>query len=198
MMKRDVNNSRGNLEGNVSSIASNKSRNNVSLTNAVINQPKQPVLPIAQTKFATQPQLTPQQNFLETQTQIFAQQQQISMLNGNNYLSQTNTMSVMSTKANPQNEQFQSYQQNPMINTRVMTNQGRDQMFISSQDIDLSIYPGPHPISPTGKYLSKLLPPNEQTIKFFNEYFSEHGERITNELTAHAKMIFGAILKSVM
>jgi len=71
-------------------------------------------------------------------------------------------------------------------------------MFFSSQDIDLSIYPGPHPISPTGKQLSKLLPPNEQTIKFFTELFSDHSEKIANELTAHAKMMFGAILKSVM
>lgn len=160
MMKREANNSRANLEGNTSSIASNKSRNNVSLTNTGANQLKQPVLPISQSKFATQPQPTPpQQTFVEQQSQVLAQQQ-VSMTNGNNYLSQTNTVSVLSSKTNPQNDQFQSYQQNPMINTRMMANQVRDQMFISSQDIDLSIYPGPHPISPTGKYLSKLLPPN--------------------------------------
>jgi hypothetical protein len=38
-------------------------------------------------------------------------------------------------------------------------------------DFDLSTYPAPHPSSPLGKNIAKLIPPNEQTINFFNALF---------------------------
>jgi hypothetical protein len=44
-------------------------------------------------------------------------------------------------------------------NTNQVNNNNFSRMY-SSEDIDLSIYPAPHPISPLGKQLSKLLPHN--------------------------------------
>lgn len=63
--------------------------------------------------------------------------------------------------------------------------------------MDLSIYPMPHPASPLGKHLAKLLPPNDATVSFFNALLMESGEKISIELTTYAKVIFGSILKSV-
>lgn len=65
-------------------------------------------------------------------------------------------------------------------------------------DFDLSTYPAPHPSSPLGKNIAKLLPPNEQTINFFNALFMQNGQKISNELITHAKIIFGSILRSVI
>jgi hypothetical protein len=63
--------------------------------------------------------------------------------------------------------------------------------------MDLSPYPAPHPASPLSKHLNRLLPPNDSIINFFNSLFQETGEKITNELSTNAKIIFGYILKSV-
>ena len=41
--------------------------------------------------------------------------------------------------------------------------------------MDLSIYPMPHPASPLGKNLAKLLPPNDATVNFFNALLMESG-----------------------
>ena len=65
------------------------------------------------------------------------------------------------------------------------------------EDFDLNSYQAPYPTSPLGKNISKLMPPNDQTITFFNALFSENGEKIANELVTHAKIIFGSILRSV-
>ena len=61
----------------------------------------------------------------------------------------------------------------------------------------MSIYPNPHPASPLGKHLAKLLPPNDATLNFFNALLMESGEKIAVELSNYAKVIFGSILKSV-
>jgi hypothetical protein len=37
--------------------------------------------------------------------------------------------------------------------------------------MDLSAYPAPHPASPLGKNLNKLLPQNDTTTNFFNSMF---------------------------
>lgn len=63
--------------------------------------------------------------------------------------------------------------------------------------LNISIYPAPHPASPLGKQLGKLVPPNDQTINFFNTLFQENSEKIVNELSLNAKFIFGSILRSV-
>lgn len=63
--------------------------------------------------------------------------------------------------------------------------------------LNISIFPAPHPASPLGKQLGKLVPPNDQTMNFFNTLFQENSEKIVNELTINAKFIFGSILKSV-
>ncbi len=49
-----------------------------------------------------------------------------------------------------------------------------------SKSLDLSVYPAPHPASPLSKHLSKLLPPNDNIINFFNTLFQESGEKIAN------------------
>lgn len=38
-------------------------------------------------------------------------------------------------------------------------------------NLDLSIYPAPHPASPLSKHLNKLTPPNDSIINFFNTLF---------------------------
>lgn len=48
------------------------------------------------------------------------------------------------------------------------------------KNLDLSIYPAPHPASPLSKHLNKLLPPNESIINFFNTLFQESGQKIAN------------------
>ncbi len=63
--------------------------------------------------------------------------------------------------------------------------------------MNLSEYPAPHPASPLSKHLNKLLPPNDNIITFFNTLFQQSGEKIANQLTSNAKIIFGQILKSV-
>jgi hypothetical protein len=63
--------------------------------------------------------------------------------------------------------------------------------------LNISVYPAPHPASPLGKQLGKLVPPNDQTINFFNTLFQENSEKIVNELSLNAKFIFGSILRSV-
>lgn len=47
------------------------------------------------------------------------------MSNGSNFLSQTNTVSVVSSRTNPQSDPFASYQQSSVLNTRAMANQVR-------------------------------------------------------------------------
>jgi hypothetical protein len=42
-----------------------------------------------------------------------------------------------------------------------------------TQLLNTSVYPAPHPASPMGKNLAKLMPPSEQTINFFNTLFQE-------------------------
>lgn len=120
MMKRDTNNSRTNLEANTS-VISNKSRTNT----PTANQQKQPTLPVGQSQFATQPPIIPQQSFALQQTQIYAQQQQVHISSGSNFLSQTNTASMVSLRTNPQSDPFASYQQSSVLNTRAITNQVR-------------------------------------------------------------------------
>lgn len=116
MMKRDTNNSRTNLEVNTS-VISNKWRTNTQNGNSVSNQQKPPV---AQSQFATQPQPIPQQ------TQIYAQQQQqVNISSGSNFLSQTNTVSIVSSRTNTQTDPFASYQNSSVLNTRAMANQVR-------------------------------------------------------------------------
>lgn len=39
------------------------------------------------------------------------------------------------------------------------------------EPLDMSIYPAPQPLSPLGKQLSKLMPPNDQSVNFFNNLF---------------------------
>lgn len=114
-MRRDTNNSRTNLEVNTS-VISNKSRTNTQNGNSVSNQQKPPV---AQSQFATQPQP------MQPQTQIYAQQQQGNISSGSNFLSQTNTPSIVSSRTNPQTDPFASYQQSSVLNTRAMANQVR-------------------------------------------------------------------------
>lgn len=67
-----------------------------------------------------------------------------------------------------------------------------------SDEIDLSVYTNPHPASPLGKHLSRLIPPNDATVNFFTHLLNENGEKISNELITHAKVIFGSILKSII
>lgn len=93
--------------------------------------------------------------------------------NNNNYLSQTMTNPAQNSRINQNIDTFSSFQQNIGLNTKIPNNPPSQQsIMISSHNIDLSVYPGPHPISPTGKYLTKLLPPNDQTYKFFTELFN--------------------------
>lgn len=83
------------------------------------------------------------------------------------------TNPVPNSRVNQNIDAFSSVQQNVGLNTKISNNPPSQQsIIIGSHSIDLSVYPGPHPISPTGKYLTKLLPPNDQTYKFFTELFN--------------------------
>lgn len=174
MMKREANNSRTNLEVNNSSIISAKSKTNAStvMQNIYQKQPVQNQISV-QSQFVSQSQTSfvqpSQQSYVQQPTQGYAQQQnqqyvqqQVNVSNGINFFSQTNTntTSVVSSRTNQPSDPFSSFQQSSVLNGKGFIDQERGSMFISSQDIDLSIYPGPHPISPMGKYLGKLLPPN--------------------------------------
>ena len=94
---------------------------------------------------------------------------------------------------------------NPPVNPNKSTNsiskppqKPKVDSILSHSEIDLSLYSTPHPASPLGKHLSKLIPPNDATVNFFNHLLNENGEKISNELITHAKVIFGSILKSVV
>lgn len=108
-------------------------------------------------------------------TNLFVQQapyvqQQVNVSNtSSNFLSQGNPSTVVSSRANQQNDPFFSLPQSTISNLRVHQQQSYP---ITSQDINLSVYPAPHPISPLGKHLAKLTPPNDQVIKFFTELFA--------------------------
>jgi hypothetical protein len=110
-------------------------------------------------------------------TQQFVQQQnqQVNVSSASsNFLSQGNSNSVISSRANQQNDPFSSFPQST-LNTRVqqqtLLNVNQQNGF-ASLDVNLAVYPAPHPISPLGKHLSKLVPPNDQVMKFFNELFA--------------------------
>lgn len=45
----------------------------------------------------------------------------------------------------------------------------------SDEEMDLNLYQMPHPASPLGKHLAKLLPANESTVAFFNALLMESG-----------------------
>ena len=97
-------------------------------------------------------------------TQQFAQQQQNQQVNissaSSNFLSQGNSNSVASSRANQQNDPFSSFPQST-LNTRAQHQLHNNQVNpFTSMDINLAVYPAPHPISPLGKHLSKLVPPN--------------------------------------
>ena len=198
MMKREANNSRVNLDANNSSSISVKpkpAQNNPSVV--TVNNPQQARNPTAAqiNQGQERPGHMPSTNQFVAQTS-YAQQQQVNVSNtSSNFLTQGNPSSVASSRANLQNDPFSSFPQSTMGNIRAQQQQYQP---ITSQDINLSVYPAPHPISPLGKHLSKLTPPNDQVIKFFTELFSEHSDKIANELTIHAKIIYASILKSVM
>lgn len=63
--------------------------------------------------------------------------------------------------------------------------------------INLAHYSAPNPSAPMSRQLSKLLPPEDSTISFFNSLFQENSAKIVGELTTYAKCIFASILKSV-
>jgi len=67
------------------------------------------------------------------------------------------------------NDPFFSYQQSAVENNKHANQQMSG---LSPHQIDLSLYPAPHPISPLGKHLGKLLPPSDQTIRFFTDLFN--------------------------
>lgn len=46
------------------------------------------------------------------------------------------------------------------------------------------------------EHLSKLNPPNDTTLQFFQALFAQTSERIAAELQEYAKVILAAILKS--
>lgn len=200
MMKREANNSRVNLDANNASSISNKPKpgqSNPSIV-PVNNNAQQPRIPVVaqMNPVAERQGHLPGANQFVTQSSYPQQQPQVNVSNtSSNFLTQGNPSSVASSRANLQNDPFSSYPQSTMANIR-----GQPQQYqpITSQDINLSVYPAPHPISPLGKHLSKLTPPNDQVIKFFTELFSEHSDKIANELTIHAKIIYASILKSVM
>lgn len=59
-------------------------------------------------------------------------------------------------------------------NSRTVT-QKKEEPEEMPADFDLNAFPAPHPSSPLGKNIAKLIPPNEQTINFFNALFMETG-----------------------
>jgi hypothetical protein len=175
MMKREVNNSRVNLDTNNASTISTKPRPGPGQNPSTVSVPQQPRnVPV---QGAIQERMNPMQN-----TQQFAQQQnqQVNVSTASsNFLSQGNTNSVASSRANQQSDPFSSFPQSTLGNNRIQQGQmyGQTQQLsaFTSQHVNLAIYPAPHPISPLGKHLSKLVPPNEQVIKFFNDLFAEPG-----------------------
>ena len=62
--------------------------------------------------------------------------------------------------------------------------------------INLGSYPCPHLSNPLNEHLSKLNPPNDTTLQFFQALFTQTSERIASELQDYAKIILGAILKN--
>jgi hypothetical protein len=62
--------------------------------------------------------------------------------------------------------------------------------------LNLSAYPCPHPSSPLSEHLSRLSPPNDETLTFFQTLFVQPSDKITTELQNYAKIILAAILKT--
>ena len=79
-------------------------------------------------------------------------------LNINQNLNQKPQSVLMANIQQNEVQNIQLVRQN-MITNNQSNNNNFSRMY-SSDDIDLSIYPAPHPISPLGKQLSKLLPYN--------------------------------------
>lgn len=52
--------------------------------------------------------------------------------------------------------------------------------FYETHNLNISLYPAPHPASPLGKNLAKLVPPSEQAFNFFTSLFQENSEKIVN------------------
>jgi len=181
MMKREVNNSRVNLDANNASTISTKPRPGPGpgpvpgQNPSTVSVPQQPRN--VPTPGVNQERMNPMQN-----TQQFSQpqNQQVNVSNASsNFLSQGNSNSVASSRANQQSDPFSSFPQSTLGNNRMQQGQiyshTQQLSAFTSQHINLTIYPAPHPISPLGKHLSKLVPPNEQVTKFFNDLFAEPG-----------------------
>jgi len=62
--------------------------------------------------------------------------------------------------------------------------------------LNLSSYLCPHPSSPLSEHLSRLIPPNDETLGFFQTLFVQASDKITTELQNYAKIILAAILKA--
>lgn len=62
--------------------------------------------------------------------------------------------------------------------------------------LNLSSFMCPHPSSPLSEHLSRLVPPNDETLTFFQTLFVQTSDKITTELQNYAKIILAAILKA--
>lgn len=63
------------------------------------------------------------------------------------------------------------------------------------QEVDLSEFPSPAPNSILHKHLQNLFPPNEASIKYMSEVFSEPSA--DDQLETYGKIVFGSVLKSI-
>lgn len=100
--------------------------------------------------------------------QPLSQNQLNSSLQNSSYTAaQASSIAGSSLKNTQHNDVGFLNQKNNFLNRT----QQLQQSTFTSQDVNLAIYPAPHPISPLGKHLSKLLPPSDHVIKFFNELF---------------------------
>jgi len=102
-----------NLDANNTSTISNKAKSNQNPSTVTINSQKSStVVPPSMGQVAER-----QQHQLMNQQQFVQQQQQVNASNASsNFLSQGNSNSVASSRANQQSDPFSSYQQSTMLN----------------------------------------------------------------------------------
>lgn len=108
-----------NLDANNTSTISNKAKSNQNPSTVTINSQKSStVVPpsMGQVAERQQHQLMNQQQFVQQQQQSYTQQQVNESNTSSNFLSQGNSNSVASSRANQQSDPFSSYQQSTMLN----------------------------------------------------------------------------------
>ena len=71
-------------------------------------------------------------------------------------------------------------------------------MSIYQRLLKLENFPYPPTSNPLSEHLSKLYPPEDSTVNFFQTLFNQQSEKILSELQIFSKCILTAILKGTI